>query len=76
MNVIFTSLSSMTENLGIIGDNELNNIEITKIHPDTIPYLDWFIDLCQSIGYSVSMNKQLLADLDILEHFSDRVEIR
>ena len=76
MNVIFTSLSSMTENLGIIGDNELNNIEITNLHPDTIPYLDFFIDVCQSSGCSVSINKQLLADLDILEHFSDRVEIR
>ena len=75
MKVTFTSLSSMSENLSIIRDNELNNIEIIKLHPDTIPYLDFIIDVCQSSGCSVSISKQLLADLDILEHFSDRVEI-
>ena len=75
MKVAFTSLSSMSENLKIIRANDLTNIKIIKLHPDAIPYLDCFIDDCQSFGCSVSINKQLLADLDILEHFSDRVQI-
>lgn len=40
-----------------------------------IPYLDLFIDCCKSVGCSASINKQLLLDLDIIEHFRDRVQI-
>ena len=75
MKVTFASLSSMSETLSFIIDNELTNISITKLHPEAIPYLDWFIDTCQSSRCSVSISKQLLADHDILEHFSDRVLI-
>jgi len=76
MKAIFISLSTMSENLSNIRDNDLTNIRITNLHPDAIPYLDWFIDTCQDSGCTVSMSEQLLMDLDILEHFHDRVEIR
>ena len=75
MKVAFTSLSSMSENLEIIRDYDLHNIQIINLHTDAIPYLDFFIDACQSFDCRVSINKQLLEDFDILEHFSDRVHI-
>lgn len=75
MKLTFTSISSMAERLEIIRKNDLTGIKITQLHPDVIPYLDFFIDVCLSLGCNVSINKQLLEDLDILEHFSDRVEV-
>ena len=76
MKVAFISLSSMSEILGVIRDiNDLTNIEIIKLHQDAIPYLDCFIDACKSFGCSVSMNKELLEDFDIREHFNDVVEV-
>ena len=75
MKATFITLSTMSENLSNIRDNDLTNIRITNIHPDAIPYLDWFIDTCQNSGCNVSMSEQLLMDHDILEHFCDTVEV-
>jgi len=63
------------KNPEIIRDNDMTTIKIIHLHQDVIPYLDSFIDVCKSYCYSVSITKHLLADLDILDHFSDRVQI-
>ena len=65
------------ENLGVIQDHleDLDSIEIISLHPRVIPYLDLFIDRCKELGCNVQINKQLLVSLNILEHFSDRVQI-
>ena len=66
---------SSLENLASIQDSLENNdsIEITSLDSSVIPYLDLFIDRCKECGCNVQINEQVLVDLDILEHFSDRV---
>lgn len=76
MKVDLISLSSISEVATIFMKNgSINTIEITSLHSDAIMYLDYFIDSCESIGCSVEINKQILIDHDIVEHFRDRLLI-
>ena len=73
MKVQILSLENLTSIQNSLESND--SIEITSLDSSVIPYLDLFIDRCNEHGCNVQINKQALVDLDILEHFSDRVQI-
>ena len=75
MKVNITSVDNILFILNNMKNNGSNNIEIASLDSSAIPYLYLLIDRCKKLNGNVQIKKQLLIKLDILEDFSDRVQV-
>ena len=73
MEVNISSIEHLTSIQNHLENND--KIEIISLDSIVIAYLDFFIDRCQELNCNVQIKKQLLINLNILEHFSDRIQI-
>ena len=74
MKVNISSFENLSSILNSLKNND--NIEIINLESNMIPYLGYFIDRSKELGCNVKINKKLLLNLNIFEHFSDRVQIQ
>ena len=75
MKVNISSVDNLLFILNNLNNNDNNNIEILNLDSSTIPYLYLLIDRCKELNGNVQIKKQLLIKLNILEDFSDRVQV-
>jgi hypothetical protein len=69
------SIIQFAKILGIIKQNNIKKIKITRLNKDMIPYLELFIDHCDKNGCHVHIPEKLLIKHGILEFFKDRITV-
>ena len=76
MKANISSVDNLFSTINKLKNNNIDNIEITALNSSVIPYMDFFINSCIGLGCDVQISKHLLKYFDMLEHFSDRVQIQ
>jgi len=75
MKVNITSVDNLLFILNNMKNDDNTNIEIANLDSSVIPHLNLLIDRCKKLNGNVQIKKKLLAKLNILEPFRDRVQI-